>query len=153
MKINRKGFTLIELLVVLVILGILITLAYMGVSQYMKQARDTVYEDFEKNITSGVTNYLIDHSGSIPSVGESLVVDVEKLVCEGYIEDLEDPREASKTCNLESYAIVKRNNDTNYNMDIKYSACLKCSSYESPACSNSIDGIKRLKADASCEVK
>lgn len=153
MKINRKGFTLIELLAVIAILGILLTLAYIGVSQYMKQARDAVYEDFEKNITSGVTNYLIDHSGSIPSVGESLVVDVEKLVCEGYIEDLEDPREASKTCNLESYAIVKRNNDTNYNMDIEYSACLKCSSYESPACSNSIDGIKRLKADASCEVK
>ena len=153
MKISRKGFTMLELLAVIIILGILLTLAYMGVSQYISQTKDTVYEDFEKNITSGVTNYLIDHSGSIPSVGEYLVVDVEKLVCEGYIEDLEDPREASKTCNLESYAIVKRNNDTNYNMDIKYSACLKCSSYESPACSNSIDGIKRLKADASCEVK
>lgn len=153
MKISRKGFTMLELLAVIIILGILLTLAYVGVSQYISQTNDTVYEDFEKNITSGVTNYLIDHSGSIPSVGESLVVDVEKLVCEGYIEDLEDPREASKTCNLESYAIVKRNNDTNYNMDIKYSACLKCSSYESPACSNSIDGIKRLKADASCEVK
>ena len=153
MKISRKGFTMLELLAVIIILGILITLAYMGVSRYLNQARSTTYEDFEKNITSGVTNYLIDHSGSIPSVGESLVVDVEKLVCEGYIEDLEDPREASKTCNLESYAIVKRNNDTNYNMDIEYSACLKCSSYESPACSNSIDGIKRLKADASCEVK
>ena len=52
MKTNKRGFTVVELLVVLVILGILITLAYMGVSQYMKQARDTVYEDFEKNITS-----------------------------------------------------------------------------------------------------
>mgnify|MGYP002552326403 CR=1 FL=1 len=153
MKINKKGFTLIELLVVISILVILLTLAYLGVSQYMKQARDAVYEDFEKNITNGVTNYLIDHSGSIPSVGESLVVDVEKLVCEGYIEDLEDPRESSKTCNLESYAIVKRNNDTNYNMDIEYSACLKCSNYKSPACSNPISGIKRLKASIDCEVK
>lgn len=153
MKINKKGFTLLELIAVIIILGILMSLAYTSVSKYLNQARSTTYSDFEKNITSGVTNYLIDHSGSIPSVGESLVVDVEKLVCEGYIEDLEDPREASKTCNLESYAIVKRNNDTNYNMDIEYSACLKCSSYESPVCSNSIDGIKRLKADASCEVK
>ena len=142
MKINKKGFTLIELLVVISILVILLTLAYLGVSQYMKQARDAVYEDFEKNITNGVTNYLIDHSGSIPSVGESLVVDVEKLVCEGYIEDLEDPRESSKTCNLESYA-----------MDIEYSACLKCSNYKSPACSNPISGIKRLKASIDCEVK
>ena len=77
----------------------------------------------------------------------------EELVCEGYIEDLEDPRESSKTCNLESYAIVKRNNDTNYNMDIEYSACLKCSNYKSPACSNPISGIKRLKASIDCEVK
>ena len=152
MKTNKRGFTVVELLVVLVILGILITLAYMGVSRYLNQARSTTYEDFEKNITSGVTNYLIDHSGSIPSVGESLVVDVEKLVCEGYIEDLQDPRESSKTCNLDSYAIVKRNNDTSSNMDIEYSACLKCSGYESPACSNSISGIKRLKADSTCEV-
>ena len=152
MKTNKRGFTVVELLVVLVILGILITLAYMGVSRYLNQARSTTYEDFEKNITSGVTNYLIDHTGSIPNEGESLIVDVEKLVCEGYIEDLQDPRESSKTCNLDSYAIVKRNNDTSSNMDIEYSACLKCSGYESPACSNSISGIKRLKADSTCEV-
>ena len=153
MKTNKRGFTVVELLVVLVILGILITLAYISVSKYLNQARSTTYEDFEKNITSGVTNYLIDHTGSIPDEGESLVVDVEKLVCEGYVDDLQDPRESARTCNLESYAIVKRNNDTSSNMDIEYSACLKCSNYESPACSNSISGIKRLKADASCEVK
>ena len=152
MKTNKRGFTVVELLVVLVILGILITLAYISVSKYLNQARDATYEDFEKNITSGVTNYLIDHTGSIPNEGESLVVDVEKLVCEGYIEDLQDPRESSKTCNLDSYAIVKRNNDTSSNMDIEYSACLKCSGYKSPACSNSISGIKRLKADSTCEV-
>ena len=152
MKTNKRGFTVVELLVVLVILGILITLAYISVSKYLNQARSTTYEDFEKNITSGVTNYLIDHTGSIPNEGESLVVDVEKLVCEGYIDNLQDPRESSKTCNLESYAIVKRNNDTSSNMDIEYSACLKCSGYESPACSNSISGIKRLKADSTCEV-
>ncbi len=153
MKINKKGFTLLELIAVIIILGILMSLAYTSVSKYLNQARSTTYSDFEKNITSGVTNYLIDHTGSIPDEGESLVVDVEKLVCEGYVDDLQDPIESARTCNLESYAIVKRNNDTSSNMDIEYSACLKCTGYESPACSNSIDGIKRLKADAECEVK
>ncbi len=152
MRINKKGFTIVEVLVVIIILGILMTLAYMGVSKYLSQARNTTYETFEQSIEDGVTNYLIQHTGSIPSEGESLVVDVEKLFCEGYVDRLEDPNDSSKTCNLESYAIVKRNNDTSSNMDIEYSACLKCSGYESPACSNSIDGIKRLKADASCEV-
>ena len=152
MKTNKRGFTMLELLAVIIILGIIISLAYTSISRYLNQARSTTYSDFEKNITSGVTNYLIDHTGSIPDEGESLVVDVEKLVCEGYVDDLQDPRESARTCNLESYAIVKRNNDTSSNMDIEYSACLKCSGYESPACSNSISGIKRLKADSTCEV-
>ena len=152
MKLNKKGFTMLELLAVIIILGIVMTLAYMGVSKYLEQARSTTYSDFEKNITSGVTNYLIDHTGSIPDEGESLVVDVEKLVCEGYIENLQDPRESARTCNLESYAIDKRNANTGYNMDIDYEACLVCAGYKSPACSNSISGIKRLKADSTCEV-
>ena len=152
MKLNKKGFTMLELLAVIIILGIVMTLAYMGVSKYLEQARDATYEDFENNITTGVTNYLIDHTSYIPNEGESLVVDVEKLVCEGYIENLQDPRESARTCNLESYALVKRNNNTGYNMDIEYSACLKCSGYKSPACSNSIEGIRRLKADSTCEV-
>ena len=151
--INKKGFTMLELLAVIIILGILVTLAYMGVSQYLDRTKETVYKDYEKNITDGVTNYLIDHTGYIPLEGESLIVDVSKLICEGYINSLEDPDISNKTCNLESYAIVKRNNNTGFNMDIDYSACLKCSGYESPACSNSISGIERLTKDASCEVE
>ena len=38
-------------------------------------------------------------------------------------------------------------------MDIEYKACLKCSNYESPACSDSISGIPVLEADSSCEVE
>ena len=150
---NKKGFTVLEVLAVILILGILITLAYMGISKCLNQARSATYEDFEKNIISGVTNYLIDHSGHIPNEGEGLVVDVEKLVCEGYIDDLRDPRKSSKTCNLESYAIVKRNNNTSSNMDIEYSACLKCHGYTSMACSTSINDFPRLKADSDCEVE
>ena len=153
MKINKKGFTMLELLAVIIILGILITLAYMGVSRYLNQARNATYSDFEQNIKDGVTNYLIDHTGTIPNEEESLVVDVKKLVCEGYVEDLQDPRESSKTCNLESYAIVTRKNDsTSGNMDIEYKACLKCGNYTSPDCSiTTFD--KTLTKDSSCEVE
>ena len=150
---NKKGFTMLELLAVIIILGILMSLAYTSISKYLNQAKEATYSDFEQNIKDGVTNYLIDHTGSIPNVGESLVVDVEKLVCEGYVESLQDPHESARTCNLESYAIVKRNNNTGYNMDIDYDACLVCAGYKSPACSTSISGLKRLKADASCEVE
>ena len=149
---NKKGFTMIELLATIVILGILMALVYTSVSKYLSQALDTTYSGFEENIENGVANYLIDHSGYIPDEGESLVVDVDKLVCEGYVESLEDPSRTGKTCNLESYVIVKRNNDTSSNMDLSYEACLVCSNYKSPFCSNSIAGIKRLTADSDCEV-
>lgn len=136
MKINKKGFTLIELLAVIAILGILLTLAYVGVSQYLTRARNAVYEDFENNIETGAANYLIDHTGYIPDIGETVTFDVNKLINEGYIEELEDPSDTSKNCNDESYAIITRKEDTASNMDIDYSACLVCSNYKSEACSD-----------------
>ena len=151
---NKKGFTMVELMAVITILGILMSLAYMGVTQYLERARDATYEDFEENIRTGATNYLIDHTGYIPDVGESIVIDVSKLICEGYVEELQDPHSPTKggTCNLNSYAIVTREEDTSSNMMITYEACLSCSEYKSEACSKNITGFTRLTKDADCEV-
>ena len=155
MKINRKGFTVLEVLAVIIILGILITLAYIGVSQYIRQTNDALYEDYEKNIKAGATNYLIDHTGSIPNVGDEhrIRIDVSKLICEGYVKPLEDPKVDGATCNLESYAIVTRKEDSDSgNMDIEYKACLKCGDYTSSDCNiTSFENI--LRKDASCEVE
>ena len=150
---NKKGFTMLELLAVIIILSILITIGYMGVSQYLDQAYDATYSDFEENIEAGAANYLIEHTGSIPGEGESIVIDVSKLICDGYVKELQDPMRDGQTCDLNSYVIVKRGNNTNFNMAVDYEACLKCSNYESSACSNSISGLKRLTKDADCEVK
>ncbi len=150
---NKKGFTLLEVLAVIIILGILMTLAYVGVSQYIRHTNDALYVDYEKNISTGATNYLIDHTGSIPNVGDTYRIDASKLICEGYIKSLEDPKVDGATCNLESYAIVTRKNDsTSGNMDIEYKACLKCGNYTSPDCSiTTFD--KTLTKDSSCEVE
>ena len=150
---NKKGFTMLELLAVIIILSILMTIGYMAVSQYLGQAYDATYSDFEENIEAGAANYLIEHTGSIPNEGESIVIDVSKLICDGYVKELQDPMRDGQTCDLNSYVIVKRGNNTNFNMDVDYEACLKCSNYTSPACSNSIAGLKRIKKDADCEVK
>lgn len=149
---NRKGFTLLELLAVIIILGILMGLAYMGVSGYIRSSNDALYEDYEKNISTGATNYLIDHTGSLPLEGQTIRIDASKLICEGYIKSLEDPKVDGATCNLESYAIVTRGNDVGSNMDLEYKACLKCGNYTSPDCSiTSFDKV--LTKDASCEVE
>ena len=133
---NNNGFTLVELLAVIVILSILITLAYTGVSKYLKETRNTTYKDFEKSITVGAENYLIEHSIYIPKEGETVKIDVSKLIDEGYVDELIDPMDSSKTCSDESYVIITRKNNVSYNMDISYEACLKCINYESSACSN-----------------
>ena len=44
---NKKGFTMLELLAVIIILSILMTIGYMAVSQYLGQAYDATYSDFE----------------------------------------------------------------------------------------------------------
>ena len=144
---------MLELLAVIIILSILMTIGYMAVSQYLGQAYDATYSDFEENIEAGAANYLIEHTGSIPGEGESIVIDVSKLICDGYVKELQDPMRDGQTCDLNSYVIVKRGNNTNFNMAVDYEACLKCSNYTSPACSNSIVGLKRIKKDADCEVK
>ena len=77
---NKKGFTMLELLAVIIILSILMTIGYMAVSQYLGQAYDATYSDFEENIEAGAANYLIEHTGSIPNEGESIVIDVSKLI-------------------------------------------------------------------------
>ena len=150
---NRYGYTMLELLAVIIILGILMTLAYMGVSKYLRQTEDAVYEDFEKNIEVGAENYLLEHTGQIPLEGDSLVIDASKLVCEGYIESLTDPKDSSKTCNTNSYAIITRKSNVSFNMDIEYKVCLKCSNYESDACSTSLTGITHLTKEDDCVVE
>ena len=154
---NRKGYTLVEVLAVIMILGILMTLAVMGVSKYLSQTKRTVYKDYEASIKSGATNYLIEHSGDIPNVGETLIIDASKLFCEGYIEELEDPIENGKTCLEGSYAVITRksnaqSNGVDVNMDITYNACLKCKGYESSFCQEDISDTFHLKKDSSCEV-
>ena len=150
---NKMGFTLVELLAVISILSILMGLAYMGVSRYLNKARNATYEDFEVSIEDAVNNYLIDHSGDIPNEGEYYKIEVAKLICEGYLDSLEDPANSSKTCISDSYALIYRGEDTSFNMDVGSGTCLKCSKYKSPFCTNGITPTRTLKAASTCKVR
>lgn len=152
-KVKSKGYTLVELLAVIIILGLLMTLGYTAVTKYLKKANDSLYEDFSNNIKSGASNYLIEHSGDIPNVGDSIVIDLEKLICEGYVKNLRDPNNQAGTCDIGSYAIVTRKDGTSNNFSLEYKACLRCSEYVSSDCFLDISGLTRLRKSSSCEVK
>lgn len=141
---KNRGFTLVELLATITILGILSSLAYVGVSHYLLDTKKKTYEVFEKDIEIGAENYLIEHSSKLPKVNETVIINVSKLTNELYVENLKDPINKSKNCNDNSYVIIKRNsnNINSDNFDIEYTACLKCSNYTSSSCLDDITGIK-----------
>jgi len=66
---KQKGFTLIELLVVIGILAILlaITLIAINPARQFKQANDTQRRSDINAILNGVTQYMADNGGALPS--------------------------------------------------------------------------------------
>jgi len=131
---NKKGFTLVEVLAAVVILGVISMIGVVSVNQYLKRTKDVVYVDFEKNMISATKNYFIKNSNKIPSLGESIKIDLDLLISEDFSSSLKDPDESGSFCS--GYVMVSRKESEGVNVDLNYDACLICSSYESDACNN-----------------
>lgn len=132
---NRKGFTIIELLATIAIIGVLSTLAIVSMNSVTKHAKNATYQEFEETLKDSTANYLLYNTGLIPDVGGSYKVMASKLTSEGYLDNLTDPQNKTANCNNNSYVIVKRNSDVDFNMDLDYKVCLVCSKYKSSSCS------------------
>lgn len=132
---NEKGFTMIELLATITILGVLSTLAVVSMNSVTKHAKNATYQEFEETLKDSTANYLLYNTGLIPDVGGSYKVMASKLTSEGYLDNLTDPQNKTANCNNNSYVIVKRNSDVDFNMDLEYKVCLVCSKYKSSTCS------------------
>lgn len=67
---NRKGFTLIELLVVIGIVGILLSITIVAINpgRQFRLANDTNRASGLNNLSSALTQLIIDNRGSIPTV-------------------------------------------------------------------------------------
>ena len=132
---NKKGFTIIELLATITILGVLSTLAVVSMNSVTKHAKNATYQEFEETLKDSTANYLLYNTGLIPDIGGSYKVMASKLTSEGYLDNLTDPQNKTANCNNNSYVIVKRNSDVDFNMDLDYKVCLVCSKYKSSTCS------------------
>lgn len=153
---NNKGFTLIEILAAVSILSILMGIAVAAVTKYQLKARNSVYENNEKNLRAAAENYLLDNQGDIPEVGASKTIQAYALYDEQYLDALKDPVSKELNCNANSYVIVTTKSNVKKgtydelkdyydengnliksntsNLDIEYKVCLKCSDYESKTC-------------------
>lgn len=59
---NKKGFTLIEVLAVIVLLGILVSVATVGVSKYRKDVDEKEKYSIRQTIISSFNNYRLMHN-------------------------------------------------------------------------------------------
>ena len=145
---KKNGFTLIELLAVVVILGIISAIATTIYSGYIQSTRKKTYIAAEKSMVSSTTSLLQqcrekEEDGeiceltdkSIPSVGANGIVYLKQLVENGYMKDVKDPKDTSKSCAEESYVLIKGLDSNSLNSKTEYQACLICGDYVSENCS------------------
>ena len=125
---NNKGFTMIEILGVVVLLGILMSTAVIGVSIYKKKAEEDAVEIMANTAMNATKNYLIDH----PSDDLNFVVSLNKLYNSGYMERPVDPSEENKMCIGEVEAIKISDSLKTYEYEVKVCCSLYSKLYKFP---------------------
>lgn len=87
----KKGFTLIELLAVIILLGIIITLASISVTEFKKNSEESLKEQKIKYIESGALKWGEEHLNSLSS--SCKYVSVSTLISGNYITGDDDTKD------------------------------------------------------------
>ncbi len=86
---KNKGFTLVEILAVIVILGILATMATIGITRYMKHVYEKDLGNLHSSLETTFTNYRVELANSGDSHLTSVTIDNDvPLEFNKYINDL-----------------------------------------------------------------
>ena len=125
-KKNEKGFSLVELLAVVVILGLLSTIAIIGVNAIIKNAEKQHYETQKNTLKMAAQSYAQTNRNVLPkSVGSSTNVNLKTLVNQKYVEKLKTRQ--GKECDTEkSYVTIFKYSKDGYS----YTPHLVCPGYE-----------------------
>lgn len=137
---NKNAFTLVELLAVIVIFGIISTIAVVSYDRYIESSTKKAYEDAESTMEASAKSLLTYCMTAtlaegvcevIPSVGESIVIDLNKLVNNKFMSLVKDQKSGG-TCSGKVKVSNNTSDSDNYNLE--YKTCLKCSNYTSESC-------------------
>lgn len=131
---NKKGFTIVEILAVIVIIGILISLAVVGITRYREKSNKIYYDALSSQIALATKTYYSNNPdqkprGQVVDEGNKKIIGVileaNRLLENNYlINNIVDVND--KECNSESFVVAKLNEDGSYS----YNVCLKCDGKE-----------------------
>ena len=123
---KEKGFSLVELLAVVVILGLLSTIAIIGVNAIIKNAEKNYYETQKNTLTMAAQSYAQDNRNSLPkTIGSSTEITLKTLQDKKYVDEIKNRQGA--TCDAtKSYVKIFKYSKDGYN----YTSYLVCPGYE-----------------------
>ena len=137
---KKNAFTLIELLAVIVIFGIISSIAVISYGRYIDSSRMKAYQDAEKTMEGAAKSFLTfcmtdtlpnDACEVLPSVGNSITIDLNKLTDNGFMTIVKDQNKGGVCTGAVRISNPGSASD-NYNLE--YDVCLKCSNYSSESC-------------------
>ena len=126
MKKAKSGFTMVELLVTIIILGLLTTLAYFGVSAILDRGNSSYYDSQENMLVLAGREYFADYREKLPDdIGDTTTVTLETLIEEEFIDPVKD--EDEKDCDYGSSTVtIQKITEKDY----QYYVTLICDAYK-----------------------
>jgi len=109
---RKKGFTLIELLAVIVLLGILALISVPVVKNITNDAKQKGFEQQKSIVLKGAKNWAIKHTDLLPEDSSSILVKMDTLKKEGFLENRVITNPVNKS---EMNGCVEISYDANFN--------------------------------------
>ena len=142
---NNKGFTFVEILAVIVLIGILSSIAIIGVSRYRENAKNKDYEALARSAYNGMEEYMMKHPYRKKA-------SLEKLENESFISNRKDPGTKTTDC-TGTVEVDKKESGTTGKMDKnEFTVYLCCTNYKKKYIYPSGD-VDEYNGNTKCEVE